>query len=76
MRGRFRTLKTRGEVPSPGISATSTQIPTSPRKRGAVKAVPHAIALRTRKRLRLAYIGGTRPALEAGRAVDAVCSKD
>src|SRR5215831_15751314 len=38
--------QTRGDAPSPGMSAKDALIPTSPRKRGEVKAVPHAIALR------------------------------
>ena len=38
--------QTRGDAPSPGICAKSAQIPTSPRKRGEVRAAPHAIALR------------------------------
>src|SRR5262245_49794780 len=37
--------QTHGKAPSPGICATSAQIPTSPCKRGEVKAVPDAIAL-------------------------------
>src|SRR5215831_5703952 len=55
--GAFPQAQTRGDAPSPGICAKSAQIPTSPKpvedgrkrpddKRGEVKAVPNAIALR------------------------------
>src|SRR5262245_46842198 len=40
--GAYPHAQTRGDAPSPGIFAKSTQIPTSPRTRGEVKAVPCA----------------------------------
>src|SRR5713101_2220999 len=40
--GAFPHAQTRGEAPSPGMSAKDALIPTSPRKRGEVKAVPDA----------------------------------
>src|SRR5216684_1730089 len=44
--GALPQAQTRGDAPSPGMSAKDALIPTSPRKRGEVKAVPDAIALR------------------------------
>ena len=35
--GAFPQFRTRGEAPSPGMSAKDALIPTSPRKRGEVK---------------------------------------
>src|SRR5215813_15087536 len=49
--GAFPQAQTRGDAPSPGISAKDALIPTSPRKRGEVKAVTYAIAMHLQGRV-------------------------
>jgi hypothetical protein len=64
--GRFHTLRL-AERPPPGMSAKDALIPTSPRKRGKVKAVLEAIALACREEGRGRFDAVSSASDDAGR---------